>query len=182
MIESSDDSFAAFAGDRLLGRGSWRQVVTIARDARQSGLTPVVILSELTGETRDLEAPIEAPAPRAPRGRPKLGVTAREVTLLPRHWEWLAEQPGGASATLRRLVELARKQEGREAHRLRAQTSVHRAMTTLAGDLPGYEDALRALYGGDQGRFEALLSSWPPDVAGYITAIAKNQGAFPQAT
>src|SRR5262245_35394061 len=29
------------------------------------------------------------------RGRPKLGVIAREVTLLPRHWDWLATQPGG---------------------------------------------------------------------------------------
>lgn len=105
------------------------------------------------------------------RGRPKLGVVAREVTLLPRHWEWLAEQRGGASVTLRRLVDQAR-QADTGATRRRAQESAHRFMTAMAGDEEGFEEALRALYAGDAGRFAEHTGSWPEDVREHARVLA----------
>ena len=107
------------------------------------------------------------------RPRPRLGVVAREVTLLPRHWEWLADQPGGASATLRRLVDEARKHETPKARARRAAATAGRAMTALAGDRPNFEEAYRALDAGDRDRFEALTAGWPEDVRGYLLRVAQ---------
>ncbi len=104
--------------------------------------------------------PEPAPTPRSP-GRPKLGVVAREVTLLPRHWEWLATQPGGASVTLRKLVESARKANGAGDRRRAAQDATYRFAIVLAGNQPGFEEASRALYAGDCDRFEELTEPWP---------------------
>lgn len=105
------------------------------------------------------------------RGRPRLGVVAREVTLLPRHWEWLADQRGGASVTLRRLVDQARQADS-GALRRRAQESAHRFMTAMAGDSPGFEEALRALYAGDAARFAEQTSGWPDDVREHARVLA----------
>jgi hypothetical protein len=110
--------------------------------------------------------------PKPVRGRPRLGVTAREVTLLPRHWDWLATQPGGASAALRRLVDLARRDNLAGDRRRETQEAVHRVMTTLAGNLPGYEEALRALYAGDGESFSRRMAEWPHDVRTYVQALA----------
>lgn len=115
-----------------------------------------------------------APAPAQPRGRgrPKLGVIGREVTLLPRHWEWLIAQPGGASVTLRRLVDEARRSGASvEAARL-AQERAYRVMSALAGDRPGYEEALRALFAGDRERLEREVAEWPEDVREYTLRLA----------
>ncbi|AWV08108.1 DUF2239 family protein [Marilutibacter maris] len=112
-----------------------------------------------------------ADTPR-PRGRPKLGVVAREVTLLPRHWEWLAEQPGGASAALRRLVESARHANADRDGRRRSQEAAYRFMTTLAGDLPGYEEANRALFAGDGAGFARHTGNWPRDLRDYALRLA----------
>jgi hypothetical protein len=113
-----------------------------------------------------------ADGPRG-RGRPRLGVVAREVTLLPRHWDWLAAQPGGASAALRRLIDSARHADaGRTAAR-QAQERAYRAMLALAGDLPGYEDACRALFGGDPDGFAARIADWPADVRAYALELAR---------
>lgn len=115
--------------------------------------------------------PAVAPAPRSP-GRPKLGVVAREVTLLPRHWEWLAQQPGGASVTLRKLVEQARKQ-GSTAERARtARDATYRFAVAIAGNEPGFEEAMRALYAGDRTAFDARTDAWPPDVRDYARKTA----------
>ncbi|MBN3854260.1 DUF2239 family protein [Paraburkholderia sp. Ac-20340] len=110
------------------------------------------------------------------RGRPKLGVVAREVTLLPRHWDWLAAQPGGASVVLRKLVESARHASEAKDRVRTSRESVHRFMTALAGNLPGYEEALRALYAGERARFEAWSVDWPEGVRDYVRELA--QGAF----
>ena len=116
--------------------------------------------------------PEEPPVRRPGRGRPRLGVVAREVTLLPRHWDWLALQPGGASAALRRLVEDARRQTtGLDAART-AQEALYRAMSALAGNAPGFEDASRALFAGETARLEAIVATWPPDIAAYILRLA----------
>jgi hypothetical protein len=110
-------------------------------------------------------------APRGP-GRPKLGVVAREVTLLPRHWDWLAGQPGGASVALRKLVEAARKQ-GADADRLRlAREAAYRFMSAMAGNQPGYEEATRALFAGDRARFEQQVALWPAEVRDYAVRLA----------
>jgi uncharacterized protein len=113
----------------------------------------------------------EAPARRGP-GRPKLGVVAREVTLLPRHWEWLATQPGGASVALRRLVETASR-DSVDADRVRqADEAVDRVMLALAGNLEGYEEASRAYHRREAARFDALVEGWPADVREYVKRLA----------
>lgn len=163
------ETFTAFSGPKRLARGSWLEVSSAARQAASAGLSHIVVLSDLSGETRDFEAPHATPPQKSARGRPKLGVTAREVTLLPRHWDWLAQQPGGASAALRRLVESARKTS--EADPRAAQAALHRAMTTLAGDLPGYEEALRALYSSEPQRVRDFTKIWPNDIEEYILRL-----------
>jgi len=111
-------------------------------------------------------------APRKP-GRPKLGVVAREVTLLPRHWEWLEKQPGGASVTLRKLVDAARK-HGAEHERIRAaQEATYRFMNAMAGDLPGFQEALRALYANNRERFEKEIADWPRDIRLHTQYLAQ---------
>ncbi len=113
----------------------------------------------------------EKPARRGP-GRPKLGVVAREVTLLPRHWDWLAAQPGGASVALRRLVEDARNGAVAGDRRRAAQEATYRFMQALAGNEPGYEEAARALFAGDIGRFEEHSATWPDDVREHAALLA----------
>jgi hypothetical protein len=114
------------------------------------------------------------PEPLQPRrpGRPKLGVVGREVTLLPRHWAWLGAQRGGASATLRRLVETARREAVGEDAVRQAQDAAYRFMNVLAGDHAGYEEAVRALYAGDRPRFLAESEPWSEDLRAYARRLA----------
>ncbi len=120
-------------------------------------------------------APLEVPQSLESRGRgrPKLGVMAREVTLLPRHWHWLGEQPGGASVTLRKLVEQARHASANKDLLRAAQESAYRFMSALAGDLPGFEEAIRALFAPDSTRFTQLASQWPSDVGAHALLLAR---------
>lgn len=168
-----DETYTAFVGTRRLAAGAIGPVSAAAQAEAARGATHIVILSDSTGRTVDpAEREAVAPTERPGRGRPKLGVTAREVTLLPRHWDWLATQPGGASAALRRLVETARRETVEVDQTRRNQEAVHRAMTTLGGDLPGYEEALRCLYSGDRERFDGLIAAWPADVSAYLHTLA----------
>jgi hypothetical protein len=105
-------------------------------------------------------------------GRPKLGVVSREVSLLPRQWEWLASQSGGASAVLRRLVDEARKKDTDGMPIKRIQERAYKFMSVIAGDLPGYEEAIRALYKKDRKGFAARTSDWPGDVQAYALELA----------
>ena len=110
--------------------------------------------------------------PRGP-GRPKLGVVAREITLLPRHWEWLAQQAGGASVAIRKLVEEARR-TGEDKDRIRqAQEAAYRFMSAMAGNRPHYEDAIRALFADDPAGFEKLIAEWPADVRDHALTLAE---------
>jgi uncharacterized protein len=111
------------------------------------------------------------PAPRA-RGRPRLGVVAREITLLPRHWEWLATQPGGASVALRKLVDAARHTHAADDRATAARDAAYRFMNAVAGDLSQFEEVIRALYRGDEERFRALIAEWPRDVAVFSARLA----------
>ena len=114
-----------------------------------------------------------ATSPEAARGpgRPRLGVVAREVTLLPRHWEWLASQPGGASVALRKLVEVARRSSEIKDRVRQASAVGYKFMSTMAGHEPGFEEASRALFAADQARFEALIAAWPVDVQTHLKKI-----------
>lgn len=113
----------------------------------------------------------EASEPRG-RGRPKLGVVAREVTLLPRQWEWLATQRGGASAALRRLVDEAKRSGIPQQQRRAAQEAAYRFMLAIAGDLPGYEEAIRALFADDHSKLKQWISGWPKDIRTHALRLA----------
>ena len=181
-----------FNGLRLLSSGSLPEVAMAAKAALAANpAAQVLVLDDATGKVVDLDlrgdgaeilarlapAAPDALEPRA-RGRPKLGVVAREVTLLPRQWDWLTGQPGGASATLRRLVDAARREQPEPAASRRArQEATYRAMTALAGDLPGYEEALRALFADDRAGFEAATAAWPEDIRAYALRLAFDTAA-----
>ncbi|MCX5513237.1 DUF2239 domain-containing protein [Kaistia algarum] len=116
-------------------------------------------------------ADMDIPAARG-RGRPKLGVVAREVTLLPRHWEWLGRQPGGASVALRKLVDEARRVHGERDRKRDAQEAANRFMMAMAGDQPRFEDASRALFASDAEAFDALTELWPADIRDHSRGLA----------
>jgi hypothetical protein len=178
-MSESGPSFTAFVGQRRVAAGFLPGVVTVAHAHADDQL---LVFEDATGRPVDLDlrgtldealARVSAPSQSKPaRGRPRLGVTAREVTLLPRHWEWLAAQPGGASAALRRLVEQARRESGSTLTARRTQEATYRVMTALAGDLPNYEEALRALFANDYHRLGELAADWPNDVREYVLQLS----------
>lgn len=150
-------------------------------DLRGSGADVVERLSQPPGSPAGRHRPRAGDAPDPAndtsteprgRGRPKLGVVAREVTLLPRHWEWLAAQPGGASAVLRRLVDDARRSGGTRQHKRAAQEAAYQFMLAMAGDLPGYEEATRALFADDRPRLEQWIADWPHDIRLHVLRLA----------
>ena len=169
----------AFEGARQIAAGPLGYVAMMVKQAAERGGTEPVLVWEaetarpveidLRGTVEQVVARIPAgePAPDAAKrgpGRPKLGVVAREVTLLPRHWDWLNGQSGGASVALRRLVDEARKASGGRDEKRARQEAAYRFMTAMAGDEAHYEEATRALFAGDAGRFEAATADWPQDV------------------
>jgi uncharacterized protein len=109
-------------------------------------------------------------APRGP-GRPRLGVVAREVTLLPRHWEWLAGQSGGASVALRKLVDVARRDSEVKDRVRQTRNVTYKFMSTIAGHEVGFEEASRALFAGDQIGFALLIAAWPIDVQAHLKKL-----------
>lgn len=125
----------------------------------------------VVAEEPEQETSAEAAEPRG-RGRPKLGVVAREVTLLPRHWEWLAAQPGGASVVLRKLVEDARRAGSEKEERRKATERAYHFMQTIGGDLPGFEEATRALFAYDAEKFRTQIADWPVDVREHAVLLA----------
>ncbi|MFJ6023688.1 DUF2239 family protein [Brevundimonas sp. NPDC092305] len=183
MTIPADHPVFAFSGDRLIARGPAAEALSAIKAATDAGEAVLafdaadgrVIDFDLRGDTADVLARLK-PAPEAEKrgpGRPKLGVTAREVTLLPRHWDWLASQPGGASVALRKLVETALKDaEGPDRAR-RAKEATYRVMTTLAGDRPGYEEATRVLFAGDWTAFDAAVEGWPDGVREVVKEMAE---------
>jgi hypothetical protein len=138
-------------------------------EARLNALDPVMTAAMPPAPVE--ESPAAADAPRGP-GRPKLGVSAREVTLLPRHWEWLARQPGGASVALRKLVEAARLASETKDRVRHCGAVTYKFMSTMAGHEPGFEEASRALFAGDSAGFAARVASWPADVQAHLLKIS----------
>ena len=177
---------AAFAGAKLLAAGGLGEVaLAVKRALDRDPASSILVFEHASGRVVDLdlrgsEADVLArlrppPAPLEPppsRGRPKLGVVAREVTLLPRHWEWLAGEPGGASAALRRLVEEASRAQGTTRRRRAAQEAAYRFMQAIAGDRPGFEEAARALFADDEAGFRRRIARWPQDIRNHALALA----------
>ncbi|SDI73892.1 MULTISPECIES: DUF2239 family protein [Bradyrhizobium] len=199
MNPAIDPAYVAFEGDRRIGSGSLRDVARAAREAldrRQDasilvfeGGSSALVDLDLRGSVDDVLAripPATTPAasedtaiaaPRGP-GRPKLGVVAREITLLPRHWDWLAQQKGGASVAIRRLVDEARRLN-EDGDRIRlGQEAAYRFMSVMAGNRPHYEEAIRALFATDPRRFEKLIAEWPADIRDHAARLAER--AFPR--
>ncbi|QRR08790.1 DUF2239 family protein [Burkholderia sp. MS455] len=196
-------SYTAFDGHRRLASGPLATVALAARQAGDATSGTILIFDDATGRSIDLDlrgtaddiraryAPLPGDASGAAgepvgageqrgRGRPKLGVVSREVTLLPRHWEWLGAQPGGASVALRKLVEDARRTHAAADRRRDAQARAYHFMSAMAGDLPGFEEAARALYANDAVRLAELVAGWPDDVRDHALALAR--GDLPPST
>jgi hypothetical protein len=192
---TSAKCFTAFVGHRRLASGLLAEVaITIKKTTKPTGTEPIFIFDDTSGRSIDLdlrgtdeeilarlqplvpnpetitaESPVSEPRGR---GRPRLGVVAREVTLLPRHWDWLAGQPGGASVVLRKLVEGARHASGdRDRHRA-ARDAAYHFMSAMAGNFKGFEEASRALFADDRRRFGELVAAWPEDVRDHIVRLA----------
>jgi hypothetical protein len=198
MADLTPPNYTAFAGMRRIARGPLIDVALAVKAAEADGepgailtfddATGRVIDLDLRGDAADIAArlsgPAEAPSPPdAPRGRgrPKLGVVPREVTLLPRQWEWLAAQPGGASQALRRLVDAARRSDAGQTEAKVARERAYRFMSAMAGNLPGFEDASRALFAGDMTAFADRMATWPRDVRAHVLALAGTTSAQSEA-
>lgn len=150
-------SYTAFSGFDHVAAGPLPEVYEASCRTENT-----LIFDRATGRVLDID-PRFPPTAEGPRpGRPKLGVTPREVTLLPRHWDWLATQPGGASVALRKLVEEASRNP--KAQLRQRRDAAYRFATALVGNAPGYEEAIRALYAGHKDEFAAHIEAWPADV------------------
>ena len=181
-VIGDEATYTAFGGDRLIVSGGLKTMLLRTKEHLDLGAgDPVLIFEDRSGRQVDFDfrgtpeeilGRVEAARPRPGPGRPKLGVVSREVSLLPRHWDWLESQSGGISAALRRLVDEARKREpGRERARL-AREAASRFMGAMAGDRPGFEEASRALFAGDH-RVASRCSSggWPDDIRAHLERL-----------
>jgi hypothetical protein len=202
MIQTASKQFTAFIGHQRLASGPLAEVALAVMKASQKvAAEPIVIFDDASGRPIDLDLrgterdvaarlplpaanaatsadDLAAPEPRG-RGRPRLGVVAREVTLLPRHWEWLGAQPGGASVALRKLVEEARRSSGDRDRSRAAREAAYHFMSTMAGNLPGFEEASRALFADDRRRFGDLVAGWPGDIRDHTVKLAFSDRADP---
>lgn len=178
----------AFEGNLLIASGSLGQVAAKAHRAIERGARGTLLIFDSENsqpvevDFRGTEAEVLARLPLGPDenarrpGRPRLGVVPREVTLLPRHWEWLNGQPGGASVTLRKLVEQASRANA-DADRIRAaRESTYRFISAMAGNQPGFEEAARALFASDARRFELHTEGWPVAVRDHARTLASRTG------
>jgi hypothetical protein len=186
--------WTAFAGNQLIQTGAPPDVATAAKKVVDDSAAPAVLVFDENSRVVDIDyrgtdadvvarlgitepdgdetSPYRESLPPRGRGRPRLGVVAREVTLLPRHWEWLATQPGGASAAVRRLVDAARQAHGEKDRRRQAQEVAYRFMSAMAGDAPDFEEATRALFAGNATSFNAHTEAWPRDVRDHARTLA----------
>jgi len=177
----------AFEGTELLASGVLKSVISKTRQRLQEDPGAQILLFndstgcqtdvDFRGSVADIVARLQQPeaSPQVVgrgKGRPKLGVVSREVTLLPRHWDWLRAQQGGASAALRRLVDEARRVQSSADTALAGQNATYAFLSAMAGNLPGFEEVVRALFAGDGQRFDELVSTWPAAVRNYARDLA----------
>ena len=184
------NTYTAFEDHKILSQGFLEDVVLkVKKRLEKSPESQIVIYSDATGKSMDFNfqgsekevlkrlevytTPENTTEASSGPGRPKLGVISREVSLLPKHWEWLATQSGGASNTLRKLVEENMKKTSGVLTVKTAQERTYKFMSVEAGDLENYEEALRALYRKDKERFTSEIKTWPRDVQKHILELAK---------
>ncbi|MEO8277472.1 MAG: DUF2239 family protein [Thermoanaerobaculia bacterium] len=207
--EGSHEAWIAFAGKKRVARGTPADVATRVKavvdktpnaqllvfDSRTSRPVELDLRGTLATVLRKLpdgagskssaskleDSTEEESAARGP-GRPRLGVVAREVTLLPRHWNWLASQPGGASVALRKLVEQGLRSSAGADRQREAREAAYRFLHAMAGDEPGFEEASRALFAGDLSRLREHLTMWPRDVRAHAIALAEAALSGPSAS
>jgi uncharacterized protein len=182
FLDMESSTYSAFSGDTHVFSGELRPLLIHLKELLEADPQRALIIFEdesgrqvefdFQGTVDDVLAR-EAPPPRTGPGRPKLGVVSREISLLPRHWEWLERQPSGISAALRRLVEEAMKRDPGRQRAQQARAATGRVMTTLAGNRENFEEALRALYAGDGARFRQLVRSWPADIKKHLLRIGE---------
>ncbi len=185
-----DHTYSAFLGTRRIARGTLEEMLRKTKkhfDAHPDA--QVLIFEDRTGRqvefdfrgsTDDIVGRALPPTaqPRVGPGRPKLGVVSREVSLLPRHWEWLEAHPQGISAGIRRLVDEARQRDPAGDRARAARASASRFMTAMAGDLPKFEEASRALFAENKVSFEDLIRLWPAGVRQHLDELLREGGAF----
>lgn len=197
-LTATQTTCTAFDGHRRIASGALPEVAIAVRRAHDGQATgPVLIYNDATGRQVDLDlrgtdgeimarlSPAtpsaqtdtpsqtrEEPASARGRGRPKLGVVSREVTLLPRHWDWLSQQSGGASVALRKLVDQARHADAGATQQRQRQEAAYYFLSSIAGNLPGFEEATRALFAHDPTQFKQHTSAWPQDVRDYAAQMA----------
>lgn len=187
----TDTRCTAFLDDRRIAAGELRHVALRAQQALEAQPEAQLLIFDdadarlidldLRGGAAEIvqrlnrgEVPVaaEAETTKRGRGRPKLGVVAREVTLLPRHWQWLNAQPGGASVALRKLVDASRRAHAEGDQRRAGQERAYRFLSAIGGDRAGFEEATRALFAGDSLKFEAEIAAWPDEVRDHATMLA----------
>lgn len=195
-MSTSTNPVIAFAGSHRIATGQLALVALKAKELLdRNDSTTILIFDDVTSEQVEVDfrgsaeqvlqrlaasdaatgVPDEGPDNHEPArgpGRPKLGVVGREVTLLPRHWDWLNAQAGGASVALRKLVEEARRHGEQRDLLRRAQEYAYRFMSAMAGNSVNFEEAARALFAGDQAGFELLIEAWTPDVRDHLVTLA----------
>jgi len=174
----------AFSAQKLIAEGAFGEVLQLVKNhIKQNDTGNILFFNGSDGRQIDIDlqsgagesgngskaAAAESGSNQAiptkkPRGRPKLGVVGREVTLLPRHWQWLDKQRGGASARLRRLIDQERKATAGDDMIRESQDSANRFMYAMAGDIAGFEEAVRALYARDKAGFDQETAAWPVDI------------------
>jgi uncharacterized protein len=172
----------AFEGTTKVAAGDLGAVALVVKVLTETAPERLIIIYDdasgqeididFRGSDEDVLSRITSAPPQRGRGRPKLGVVAKEITLLPRHWEWLASQSGGASATIRRLIDEARRANTDKDRQRQAQKACYRFMSAVAGNLPDFEEASRALFAGNLGRLSELSLSWPADVRQHVLKLA----------
>jgi hypothetical protein len=189
-LETQEKTCTSFAGIKMIASGDLKHVAQMTKKAIDNGEKDFVLIFDDTtaqpieidfrGTAKDVlsrlseSVPTEVKSAEQSRGpgRPKLGVVAREVTLLPRQWDWLNSQPGGASVALRKLVDEARHANADKDTIRQSQEAAYRFMSAMAGNLPGFEESTRALFAGDESKFNELTESWPADVRRYAQKLA----------
>ena len=175
---SEERSYTAFVGERRLASGPLPALLPRAKAWHEGEHAESLLFFDdetgrqvdfdLSGSLEEVLARVAPAATPAKPGRPRLGVTGREVSLLPRHWEWLEAQPNGISAALRRLVDEARQHEPNKQRARALREAANRFMTAMAGDRPHYEEASRALFAGDAASFTKLSRAWPADIKKHL--------------
>ncbi|ULH15764.1 DUF2239 family protein [Deinococcus sp. KNUC1210] len=181
---SNEPTYTTFVGDLRLVTAPLTQMLAVTKahlDSKQEAGQSLLIFEDATGQQTDFNfqgtlqdvldraVPVQPEPRRSGPGRPKLGVVSREVSLLPRHWEWLEEQPSGASAALRRLIDEARKQTQAQGGISRQRmAAAGRFMTAMAGNLPQFEEASRALYAGDPEALSRQIQEWPDSIRTHL--------------